>query len=130
MLAPLRGSRVIFRQRQATMDVMTLIKYLTREPSDLVKFCMVLQGLPRTILLLNFSTLIYIQDDALDSLLQCFTSPRTLITCLDGIIRYYLHDLSQETGGKFSPCKAQPCLFSSNMLRQRSIHMHTCVAQF
>ena len=86
--------------------------------------------LPRTILLLNSSTLIYIQDDALDSLLQCFTSPRTLIACLDGIIRYHLHELSQETGGKFSPCKAQPCIFSSNMLRQHSIHVQTFVAQF
>ena len=30
--------------------------------TDLVKFCMVLQGLPRTIILLNSSTLIHVQD--------------------------------------------------------------------
>ena len=107
ILPSLRGSRVVFRQSQVTILFMALLKLFVRDPSYLVQLCMVLQGLPRTIRLLNPSTLINIQDDTLDSLLQCFTSRCTSIACLDGSIRYQRHDPSQETVGIFLPRQTQ-----------------------
>ena len=76
---------------------MSVIKNFVQEPSDLVKFRMVLNRLSRIIILFNCGTLIHIQDDTRDPLLQRFTSGRILMADLDGSICCHRHDPSQET---------------------------------